>query len=386
MQQLSPLRLRVTVCAIFLLLGAQTGLRAVGIFDIYLRLQLAPGQLGLLASTGVVSGILTLVTGARLVDRFGRRPILVIGLGVTGCSFLLTTQAGNFAELVGVWAIYGLACSLVDLGANTIAADFERSTETAAMTGFHAWFSAGAAAGALSAALALHAGTTFRPIFAVMGIILILGAALHGRARLPARQVDTMRPSVPTGGSVTRIPLVLLATGIVFLCFFGDGILETFLATFVRTSSTALVAGLSISAFHSASWAGRMLSDRLVRIWGERFILIGAGAVAGTAIGATVAARDGFTVVIVLMLVGFAISPIVPIGFSLAGRAAPHAIGQAVGFVTTIGYTGFILSPALAGVLAEQTSLGLGIALAGVTFLLVAVLATRIPVSDQHYR
>lgn len=248
------------------------------------------------------------------------------------------------------------------------------------MAGFHAWFSLGTAAGALGAAVALDGGWSFRPTFAVMGVVLVAASVLFWRSPLPPHPSSAQQPGERvSSGSVLRVPLVLLATAIVFLCFFGDGILETFLSTFVRTGSTALVAGLGLAAFHTASWLGRLLSARVICRHGERRVLIGAAVLAAAAIVATLATRDGWSVVLVPAVVGFALSPIVPIGFSLAGRAAPGAVGRAVGFVTAVGYTAFLISPLLAGALAGRTSLGSGIGLAPGTVLLVAGLALRLP-------
>jgi hypothetical protein len=54
--------------------------------------------------------------------------------------------------------LYGLTISFVDLGANTVGSAYEQAHATMAMTGLHAWFSAGALVGAIGSAAALHAG------------------------------------------------------------------------------------------------------------------------------------------------------------------------------------------------------------------------------------
>ena len=58
-----------------------------------------------------------------------------------------------------------------------------------------------------------------------------------------------------------------------------------------------------------------------------------------------------------LLVVGFALAPIVPIALSLAGRSAPGRSATAVSVVTTVGYSAFVLGPPLVGLLASATSL-----------------------------
>lgn len=374
-------RQRRYISSSFLLLGAQTGVRAVGISDIYLRFGLDPLQLGLLSTVGVAAGIVTLVVGGPLIERFGRRPILIIGLAVTGLAYVLTAVVSNYLTLLLAWLLYGLSCSFIDLGCNTVASDFERATNRPSMTAFHSWFSLGAAVGALAIALSLSVGTDFRPGFVGIGCALLVLGLLTARAALPSHHLPAHSEAGKSGKgrSVARIPGVLLATAIVFTCFFGDGILETFLSTYVRVDSTALIAGLSIATFHGASWIGRMVATPTVRRFGDRSVLIGSGLLAAVAILAAIAVHGSWTVTIIFAVVGLAISPIVPLGFSLAGRSAPHQTARAVGFVTAVGYSAFLLSPLAAGALADLTSLGWGIAICALTTGAVALLAMRLP-------
>ena len=78
-----------------------------------------------------------------------------------------------------------------------------------------------------------------------------------------------------------------------------------------------------------------------------------------------------------LLLVGFAIAPVVPTTLSLAGRS-----GQAVATTTAAGYGAFIVSPLTIGLLAQATSLRLALALLVVTTLAIAGLATRWPTTS----
>ncbi|MEA5457052.1 MFS transporter [Sinomonas sp. JGH33] len=372
----------VALC--FAMLGFHVGVRAVQFSDLVPALGLTPGELGLASSAGVLAGIATLVVGGLVIDRLGRRPVLVAGFAGAGAAFAATSAVDSFAHFLGASVALGLSISVVDLGANAVASDYERTAGAHAMTGFHSWFSLGAAAGAASCAVGLAAGIGFRPAFLALGLMLAATALAVAFGRLP----QAARTS-PDSGEAERAsilaPLVLLATAVVFLCFFGDGILETFLSTYLRVDGhDAVLAGGVLAAFHAASWGGRMAFQRALARVKERTILVIAGAVASAATAAGLSAPAGWAAVACFAVVGFALSPIVPLGMSVAGRAAPPGLsGRAVGFVTSVGYTAFVLSPFTAGAVADRWGLHAAVALAAVTMAAVAALGSGVRVERR---
>ena len=124
-------------------------------------------------------------------------------------------------------------------------------------------------------------------------------------------------------------------------------------------------------------FAGGALADRADRrpVLAIGFAGTGLLAAAGLLITVTVPAGA----IGGLLLVGFAIAPVVPVTLSLAGRSAPGRPGQAVATTTAAGYSAFIISPLTIGLLAQATSLRLALALLILTSLAIAALATRWP-------
>ena len=156
-----------------------------------------------------------------------------------------------------------------------------------------------------------------------------------------------------------RAPGVLVALALVTLCFFGDGALEGYGALYLRDllGSGALLSGVGLAAYHSASLAGRLLSDRALGGLGERNLitLAGAGAAAGMLV--VVLAQSAAPAAAGFLLVGASLAPVVPTALSVAGRADPRRAGAAVSLVTTAGYGAFVVGPPLVGALADATSL-----------------------------
>jgi hypothetical protein len=108
---------------------------------------------------------------------------------------------------------------------------------------------------------------------------------------------------------------------------------------------------------------------RTLRLGGA---LAAAGYVAAAAIPSAAGALAGFVVV------GIGAANIVPILFTAAGRVpgVPPGIGLAT--VTTIGYGGLLLGPALIGFVADATSLQLAFVMVAAMFAAIAVAAGRV--------
>jgi MFS family permease len=324
-----------------------------------------------------------LFVGGYLADRLGRRPVLLIGLGGTASSFVLLSQATTVATLVLAVLLYGLFISFVDLGANTVGADYESEHRVRAMTGFHAWFSFGALSGAVATGITLAAGIDFRAIYVGLAAMLLSAALVSGFSTLPAAvTADLVTPKRRGGqGQVWRIPGVGIAILMVSICFFGDGALESFLSVYLRDTleTGPLMAGIGIGSFHLASLLGRLLSAKTQDWMGERRVLVFSALLAAAGIATAVSTSSAVIAMPGILLVGFAIAPVVPMTLSLAARAVPGRSGQAVGLVTAIGYGSFIVSPVFVGALATVTSVRVGLGALIATALMMAIVAAHWP-------
>ena len=269
-----------------------------------------------------MAGLITLFAGGALADRVGRRPVLVIGFAGTGTAFVLLALVGSFATLVPAVMLYGLAVSFVDLGANTVGSAYEQAHATTAMTGLHAWFSAGAVTGAIGSAAALRAGISYRGVYLALAAVMAAGLLAALLAAIPAPPVPALpagttpgrQPPRPADPRVWRIPAVLFAIALISVTFFGDGALESFLSTYLRTTLAGgvLLSGIGIGSYHFASLLGRLTATVTLRRFGERRVVLAAGLLAAAGLLTTVTAATAAGAIGGLLLVGFAIAPVVP--------------------------------------------------------------------------
>jgi len=357
-------------------LGVQVGAWAVLIPELVASRDLTPAELGAALAVMAATSIGALAAAGPLADRIGRRPLAVAGAAGFAAAFALLAAVEAPLALWPTMALYGVASGCLDLAANAVGSDYERAHGVRAMVRLHAGFSAAAAVGALLAGavgpdaywiaaavyVALAAATIVAPLPPHEEAEPFLGAP-HETAVAAAHESSGADPAAARESSsragrldVLRIPGVAVAVGLVTLCFFGDGAIEGYAALFLRDAlgSGALLTGVALAAFHGASMAGRLVFSRATD---DRKVLTIAGLLASAAMALVVAAGGPGLAAAGLLVVGFALAPIVPTALSIAGRSAPGRSATAVSVVTTVGYSAFVLGPPLVGLLASATSL-----------------------------
>jgi MFS family permease len=373
-----------TAVSLFAALGAQVGAFAVLVPDLAASRGLTPAALGAALAVMSAASIATLFAAGPLADLHGRRPLLVAGTAGFAVAFALLAAVEEPAALWPTLALYGVASGCLDLGANAVGADFERAHGVRAMVRLHAGFSAAAAVLALATSVVAEL-FGHRPAYAALAALYAVVAAAVSRAALPPRE----EPAEPGGGGgardggrlgLLRVPGIALATAICTLCFFGDGAIEGFAALLLRGAQGAgtLGAGASLAAFHAASLAGRLWFAPLGDRRGDAWVLTAAGVLASAAMAVLVTAGSPMLAGAALLVVGFALAPVIPTVLSLAGRSAPGRAGAAVSLVTTLGYSAFVLGPPVVGALAGATTLRVALSLVVGTTAAFALLARRV--------
>jgi len=78
------------------------------------------------------------------------------------------------------------------------------------------------------------------------------------------------------------------------------------------------------------------------------------------------------------MLVGLGVSTIVPTVYSIAGKNATVAPGEALTIVSSVSFLGFLMGPPVIGFIAEAAGLQFSFAFIGIFGVLIAFMASRI--------
>lgn len=354
-------------------LGFVWGSFAVLLADLSRSLDLTPGHLGLALSGGMIASFPVMALAGHVADRTGRRPLLVASAASIGVGFAWLASVESLASLFMALLLLSAASGAYDVGANAAAMDYERATGLKRMAPIHAAFSAGGVLGALFAGFFLSGGVDFRLIF--LAAQVPLGAMVFGvvKTRFPPVEGSRKGTKARFYGDVSLLLVALMAA----LAFLSEAAMEHWSGVYLRNTLAlpALVSASGVAAYHATMAAGRLASAAAISRFGNHQTLRAAGLLAAGGMALALTARGALLVVCGFLVVGLALSAVVPITLSLAGDMFPERPGGASSVVTTLGYGGFLMGPILVGTAATLLNLRLAlgvVVLAGLTIFALA--------------
>jgi MFS family permease len=373
------------VVVVFFALGAAAGVWAARIPAIKAGLHLSAGTLGLVLLGPAIGSILAMPAAGAVLTVVAPRRVVQLGLLAVAVLLPLTTFADSAFQLFAVLAGWGAGIGTADVAMNIEAAAVQEHLGRTTMSSFHAAYSVGGLAGAGSGAVAAAAAMPDRFNFAVAAVVILVAGA--GAAQLfastPAHRAGEH------GGSqhrpASRWPawswtLACLAF-VAFGSFLAEGAASDWSAVYLHTSlgASAGVAAIGYTVFSLTMVGGRLAGDRLTdRIGPAMLVRVSAGIASVSFLGALLAGRVAAGL-LGFALLGAGLSVVVPTVFSAASRLGMPGPNLAV--VTSTGYLGMLIGPALIGGLAEAVglpaALGTLVAITGLTSILGGAVRAR---------
>jgi predicted MFS family arabinose efflux permease len=335
------------------------------------RLGLSEGSLGLLLLCLGLGSITAMPITGVLTTRIGCKTVITSSALLILLTLPLLAVLDGWLAMAVAIGVFGAALGTLDVAMNIQAIIVERGSGKAMMSGFHGLYSVGGIAGAGLMSLLLGSGT-MNPVLAA-GVIsaaalVLLMIALPGL--LPYGEDKT-----ETGPSFAWPKGIVLFIGFLcFLCFLVEGAVLDWSAVFLISDRGSDVgpAGLGYAAFAVAMTLGRLLGDRLRTILGEQRVLISGGLMAAAGFLVVVLVPSVSANLLGFLLVGAGASNVVPVLFSAAGRTRAMPASLAVTAVTTLGYLGILVGPAMIGFVAHLTELRVAFYLLVAAMLFIA--------------
>jgi predicted MFS family arabinose efflux permease len=302
-----------------------------------------------------------------LSSKFGTRPVvLVSGFGLAAMLPWLAIASTPFSMGVTL-LLFGAALGSLEVGMNIHAVEVERAAGQPLLSGFHALYSLGGFAGAAFITLLLSLGLA--PLLCV-----VAGAGLMCLAVL-ASWPGLLRTKAEEGAAHYALPrgVVLVLCALAAITFLAEGSLLDWSALLITGNGLVAVeqGGIGYMLFSIAMTVMRFTGDALVARVGDRAIMI----------WGTLTAIAGFImlllapVVLVAMaafiLIGVGAANVVPVLFRLAGSQKVMPPALAIAVISTTGYAGILLGPAVIGFVAGH--IGLTLAFWMIPVLLISV-------------
>jgi len=361
--------------ACFTAMGIFWGAWAAVLPDIKVQVGASDGELG----AAMIATGLGALPGMALSGRLWRHVgwwVLPAATAFFAMAALGPLMADSLAVLALTLLFVGAGSGAMDVAMNSAVSDVEVLRDRRLMYGAHALFSLGALVASLSTGFAREAGVGPATVLSVAALALA-GAALGSLRVAGAGRAATREPEgTVTAGSAPGPSLRTLASLAVLcaLAFLIEDAVQNWSALHLERDllSPPEVGGAGPAVFAGAMFIGRSAGQWLGARYTDR-VLLTSGAL-GAAAGLVVAALTSSPPV---ALAGFAVAGAgvamaAPALFARAGRlAGPQHRGTAIATLTSVGYMGFVVGPALVGLVAQLAGLPAAIGvLAGLALVL----------------
>lgn len=401
-------RLRLVVSAFFFMQGLVFGSWASRIPDVKAALGMSEAELGSVLFAIPLGQLVAMPFSGWMTSRFGSRICSGIAVCVYGLALTLIAAAASagtrplfFAALI----LFGICGNLHNIAINTQGVGVERIYGRSIMAGFHGvWSLAGFVSGLVSTTLVAH-GISPIEHFAGVYAACVLAMILLIRFTIPtdAAKQKTVRKACASDEKNTprerrkfalADPFILLLGVICFVNMGCEGVMYDWSGVYfqqvVRPDESFVRLGYTVAL--GAMATGRFIADRFVMRFGQVRVIRFCAAMSAFGLVLSVVFPQLVPATLGFLLVGFGISSVVPVCYSLSGHSKNIPVGVAIAAVSTIGFLGFLFGPPVIGHTADiigkifaddpadAASIGLrGAFLCAAAFaLLSAVLAPRI--------
>lgn len=359
-------------------------------------LGLSNTQLGLAVAAMPFAALLAGLTAGPLIARFTSARVASFGMAVIALGVVLVGFAPSWGLFATAMLLVGASDAVVDVAQNAHGLRVQRRYGRSILNGFHALWSVGAVAGGLMGSAAAGAGLALpvhlglSSLLSVVIAVAVYPLLLRGDDRddRPAPgaadgAAHDAPPSRPWTGLGTRTVALLAVFGLVAI---SGTLVEDSGATWAAVylqglGAGAAVAGLGFVALQGCQFVDRLVGDRVVDRFGQRAVARAGGGLVLAGMGLALAFPTVPGTVAGFGLAGFGVATLVPAAMTAADHLPELAPGTGLTIVTWLMRVGFLVSPPVVGLVADATSLRVGllvVPLAGlVVVLLAGVLAGR---------
>jgi MFS family permease len=322
----------------------------------------------------------------RLVDRFGSRRVMAIGIAVVAASSIVAGWSQSFAQLLVLRGVGGLGSAMFSISAQALLLASVPNEQRGRASGL---YSGGFLLGGITgpALGGLVAAWSLRAPFFLYGGLLVVPAVIAAAGFRPA-----VRSGSPRAAASTRESLAVLAGALrsrayraVAVVNFADGfavlgVRSAIIPLFVRDSlhRPATWTGIGFLVFAALNGAALLPAGRVADTIGRRPVMVAGCAIAAAGVLMLAVLPGPWAYLGALAVAGAGsglldVAPSAMLGDLLS--AQPRQDGILVAFFQMAGDAGTVTGPVIAGLLVDSASYPAAFALAGGVLAAAALLA-----------
>ncbi|MEF9907072.1 MFS transporter [Streptomyces sp. P9-A2] len=340
-----------------------------------------------------------------LVRRLGSARAAVASTLLTAAGILVAGLAQSVVLFAMALFLAGAMDAFTDVAQNAHGLRVQRRYGRSIINSFHAIWSIGAVTGGAMAAGAIALDLPLGVHLLISGVLFGITACvalrfcLPGPDTEPAEETEAKEESREKGSggggrsvvtSRTRYvlaALVLIATAGTLVEDAGNSWAALYLSDSLNASAALAASGFI--ALVGAQFVGRILGDRLVDRFGQRAVARAGGLIAAVGMGLALAVPTVPGTILGFAAAGFGVATLVPAAMHEADELPGLKPGSGLTIVSWLMRLGFLLSPPIVGLVADEAGLRLGLLVVPLAGVIVVVLAgvlgarKRQPASDE---
>lgn len=371
---LALLRATIAVRAQFFIAGALFATWGIHVPTVKQHYGLGEQALAMAMLASGVGAVLTLTQAGRIVGQHGPRRMAMLSGVLCAGSLAALLLSQSYAVLLALMVVFGIGMSLLDVSINAAASELESLRKRNLMSGFHAMFSLGGMVGAGLGSVLLSHGVVPGSHLVVTSLASGVFVLLSGMVMLQTVAGSSQEGhgfALPRG--LLGLLGVLAALGLI-----AEGAMYDWSVLYMtqELQSAPDFAALAYASFSGAMAAARFGGDWVRDRVPPAVLMSSSAALAAVSMAAVLVIAHPIATLIGFALVGLGFANVVPVLFGTAAKLdANPAHGIAV--VASVGYFGMMAGPPLIGVIAEHSSLTVGLASVAAFAAILALAAPR---------
>ncbi len=335
------------------------------------RLNLQADVLGMLLLCIGISAFIFMPLTGMLVQRLGCKKVVISSCALMAVTSVLLSCLPNIWSYAISLAFFGAVMGAGDVSMNTNAVIVEKIAGRRLLSGMHAFWSIGCFASAGMFSILASAGLNVTLIASLHCAIVLILLTVFGRHLLNYKS--------PGGEKSFAIPhgIVIIFGVIACISFLVEGAVMDWsgiLLTEIKHIDMSL-AGTGYAIFSVAMLVMRLLGDKAVQMLGEEKAVIGGALLTAAGFAFVVGFDNLYLNFLAFAFIGLGCANIVPIFYSLLKYQKDMPISAAVTAITSLGYTGVILGPALLGFIAHSINISAVFELLAFLLIVLAVIS-----------
>lgn len=385
-------RARVAVAVLFFTNGALFANLIPRYPEIKADLGIGNAAYGMAVVAFPVGAIAAGLAAGMLIRRLGSARVAVAGTVLTGAGILAAGLAGSVVLFAAALFLAGAMDAVTDVAQNAHGLRVQRRYGRSIINSLHAIWSIGAVTGGSMAAAAISLDLSRGRHLAISAVVFAIAAGIAWRFCLPgldaerdagrATRAERPEPAV-TGPRTTFVlaALVVIATAGTLVEDAGTSWATLYLSTSLHAAGALAASGYV--ALVGAQFVGRILGDRLVDRFGQRTVARAGGLIAAVGMGLALAAPTVPGTILGFAAAGLGVATLVPAAMHEADELPGLKPGAGLTIVSWLMRLGFVLSPPVVGMVADATSLRVGLLVVPLAGLLSVLLAGALRTRHQ---